>query len=148
MISQFKKHGYFEFLLKHEYKNHEPTFIYWKQSVDPTQTIKGQKEVGFVPLNVPSYNPQFKGLAKSSESFTYIDGTPGEGGQSNWWYAIGSHTYYPVQNTIPGPPIKDNDSYIGAIRVFLWVLTTKQTCLKSDHVMKHVFSLLSIFCFY
>ena len=107
--------GYFEFLL--EYPN--DISIHWKQKTNPLSTSSDTSDVGFKPIKIDPLCSLFEGLSKSSDSFTFLDGTPGST-TKNWWYSIGCYTYYD-ENTIPGPPIPlGNDKYSGVDWVYLW----------------------------
>ena len=73
--------------------------IHWTQT---TLLTEDKTSTGSKLLDGNITNCGFQGLSLSSDhSFTYIDGTPGQG--ENWWYPIGALHYYKSFNTFPGP---------------------------------------------
>ena len=146
----YRVRGFYEFLMKHEYDPslHSPTYLHWKQSINPLDTQPGDTEIGFIPIYVPEYSVPFKGLAKSSQyqDTTFIDGTPGMHIESNWWYAIVPYRIdNPSYTTSPGPPLSDNNgNRIGAIRTYLWIRFPSSTLPKNMIFSRIKISLLFI----
>ena len=116
LTDDYKIEDYFEFFIEYHYKTLQPSYLYWKQKVNPIKTQPGDKELGFVPLSVPTYSEPFQGLARSTEyDYTFLDGTPGCKSFESWWFAIGSYYNHPDDTTIPGP------TQLGVTQVYFWV---------------------------
>ena len=119
---RYKIEDYFAFFLEYHFEEIDPTYIYWKQKINPLETEPGDTDLSFVPLSMPNSSDikegsEFKGLAKSFDYQSFLDGTPGNQ-TKNWWYSIGEYYFYPSESTIPGPRYVDEP---GATKVYLWI---------------------------
>ena len=137
-----KINGYFHFLIKYEYQNSDPTYLYWLQSVNPIETTPGQSSLGFIPLYVPSYPNPFIGLAKSTQTTkTYLDGTSDE--EDTWWFSIGSYDHYTNGLTVPGANIGGKNN-IGATKVYFYMQVLIMNKVSSSFKLSYCFSFLSL----
>ena len=93
ILEKFRINGEFEFLL--EYPQIEG-FNRFKQTSNPT---KSSKVTGFVKKHLSWESCSFAGLALSSSSSTFIDGSPNA---DTWYYAIALYSKW-GGGDIPGP---------------------------------------------
>ena len=85
-----------KYTLKLEYPLLDPTLTtnIWSQTSNP---VIGEDIAGYVGIDINSTINDWGGLAQTSRSETFIDGSPSA---SNWWYSIGSSSSFGVG--IPG----------------------------------------------
>ena len=146
LSDKYKIDDYFEFFLEYHFETLNPTYLYWKQKVNPVYSSLDTKDVGYIPLsvNITEYYP-FMGLSRSTDNATFIDGSPGYDTSNSWWYAIASYTNFPTETTIPGPCIGDG---IGATKVYFWVrVPFRLSCSDQSHssIFQYQFILAYIF---
>lgn len=95
----------FEFLLEYDNSSLSGKYNRWKQSANPLETSIANgtatadivSALGYEDVHIDWTGNSWKGMAKSTSTSTFIDGSPGN---SNWWYAIGAKGVY--QGGIPG----------------------------------------------
>ena len=124
-LESFRIHGYFEFLL--EYPEH-PGFNRWKQTSNPTisHTVTGYSPIGKLTWTQNNWN----GLALSSDSSCFIDGSPEKG---DWYYSIGQYEQW-IFGSLAGP-IYHNESNSYTSKVYLWCrIPVPHTFSKSFHI--------------
>lgn len=96
----------------------------WKQSYKPQDENvpdgNGTKDVtGFEAIRTDMDNNYWGGLALSTSSRTFIDGSINH---NNWWYAIGSYIAHPSGSTAAGDTIPGGNS-TNVTKVELWLAT-------------------------
>lgn len=125
MLEKFRINGEFEFLLEYPQTTGYNRF---KQTSNPATT--NDRVDNYVKKHISWDYHGFAGLALSSSSSTFIDGSPGI---TSWFYAIGQNSAWCCGN-IPGPFYQEEESIL-IDEVNLWVrmpyLRTFSSCRRS-----------------
>ena len=106
----FKINGVFEFILKYPNASGQN---HWTQTISPAYA-KPNEDNGYKPIDISWTSYGFHGLALSSDTNTFIDGSPYE---STWFYAIGDkNTGFPYL-----PSYSWGDDNKRFYQVYLWM---------------------------
>lgn len=114
----FRIKGRYEFLL--EYPKFEGYFNHWSQTKNPV-LAKPNEDNGYKPINISWTDNGWHGLAVSSSSCTFIDGSPL---RDDWFYSIGLMCNW--NNAIPsyieiGPMSAEEKEKYRTKQVKLWI---------------------------
>ena len=116
VTSSFKQNNYYEYLLEY------PSFSgynRWQQKITIADTTSSQtkEDIGYKKIHVDFSEKDWGGIARSSQSQTIFDGSPGVNG--NYWYSIGATQYYCNKIQFPGLCYASNTD--GVQNVSLWI---------------------------
>jgi hypothetical protein len=103
-LEEFKRDNKFEFWLHYPEVNTSEGGNHWTQTSNPTT----DSIADYTPITINDTTQRWGGLEKSN-SRTLINGSVGH---NNWFYAIGSKSYWPSNGTIPGPSTGITEVYL------------------------------------
>ena len=128
-LEDFKYQGVWEFLL--EYPELQG-YNRWNQSSNPT---KSTSVTDYNPIHITWDINDWNGLALSSTSNTFIDGSPTS---NSFFYSIGLYRQW--RESIPGPYNITDDEYEAIHKVLLWARISL-----NDIISSSLFSLLRVY---
>ena len=142
LTDNFKRRGYFEFLLEYpemKDKNNEDYYIHWLQRKNPIKTPQGTN-IGYVPIHVPDNSVKFEGLTLSAEEeWTFLDPSTSK---NSWYYAIGSFCSYALNYMFPGPYRTNEDKKEIAVSLAKMYIRIKMNCTckaKANNLLLFIF---------
>ena len=116
VTSSFKQNDYYEYLL--EYPNFSG-YNRWQQKIAIADTTSSQtkEDIGYKKIHVDFSEKDWGGIARSSQSATIFDGSPGV--DKYYWHSIGATSYY--YNKIQFPGLFYGSGEDGVQYVSLWI---------------------------
>ena len=107
---------------------------HWTQTSSPLQYTENDSSKDGAAVGLQELDPRFqlfKGLMKSKQSATFLDGCKESTG--NWGYSVGMYSNI-YDYKIPGPRLNDEWHYLYVYELYLRVPSIRFTCNISNYI--------------